>query len=133
VRGADRCRQRLRALGTLEQRFSQRRSRIRVVSTRWRSRCFDDQRKGASMMRVADCMTRPATGIAVTAPVRLAEEMMAQHGLSHLLVFDDRRLVGVLCACDLRAAPNEAAVRGFMLSPLMVVLLTVIVETATTI
>ena len=84
------------------------------------------------MKRVADCMTRPATGISASAPVRAAEEIMAQHQLNHLLVFDDRRLVGVLCACDLRTAPGEAPVERFMASPPMVVLPTAPVESAAT-
>jgi CBS-domain-containing membrane protein len=84
------------------------------------------------MRRVADYMHRPAAGVAATACVRVAEDMMDHHEVTHLLVFDGRRLVGVVCACDLRSAPAGDPVSKFMSSPPMVVLPTAPIEAAAT-
>ena len=84
------------------------------------------------MRRVADYMHRPAASITATAPVRVAEDMMNQHRVTHLLVFDGRRLVGVVCSCDLRAAPVEEPISKYMSSPPMVVLPTAPIEAAAT-
>jgi signal-transduction protein with cAMP-binding, CBS, and nucleotidyltransferase domain len=58
--------------------------------------------------------------------------MMDLYRVTHLLVFDRRRLVGVVCACDLRDAPAQETVAKYMSSPPMVVLPTAPIEAAAT-
>jgi CBS-domain-containing membrane protein len=47
-------------------------------------------------------------------PVRAAIELVIDEGVSHLLVTEREDLVGLVCLCDLDAAPTGASVRECM-------------------
>jgi CBS domain-containing protein len=57
------------------------------------------------MRRVEELMTRtPLITVGSEAPVAHALRLIEQHDISHLLVMEQERLFGVVCACDLERA-----------------------------
>jgi len=67
------------------------------------------------MRRVSELMTgAPLVTIGQQSPVSNAVRLMAEHAVSHLLVLEGDRLVGVVCACDIDRAPSSGLVGSCM-------------------
>lgn len=66
------------------------------------------------MTTLRELMTRKLVTIEPGELVVEAARRITQDRVSHLLVVEDGDLVGVLCACDLEAAPGGAQVRHAM-------------------
>jgi CBS domain-containing protein len=65
------------------------------------------------MDQIAELMTAsPLATISGDALVAQASRLMGEQSVSHLLVFDDERLVGVVCVCDLDRADTGTLVRA---------------------
>jgi len=67
------------------------------------------------MQSVSELMTAaPLVTVRPDATVAEAARVIADHGVSHLLVTLRDKLVGVVCICDLDAAPQSASVAEHM-------------------
>jgi predicted transcriptional regulator len=69
------------------------------------------------MEAVRNVMTRRVHAVTPETRVLEANELASRHDVSHLPVMRGDRLVGLVCACDLDAAPLGAVVSLFMHSP----------------
>jgi CBS domain-containing protein len=69
-------------------------------------------------MRLREIMSRPAATILPTASATEARAAMERAGIRHLVVLGRaRRIVGVVCAHDLRAAQPDSVVADLMAAP----------------
>ena len=68
----------------------------------------------ASTVRVRDVMSWPALTITAGTTVGRAAKIAAEQGVHHLVVVRRGELMGVLCTCDLKEAPEAALVASRM-------------------
>jgi CBS domain-containing protein len=59
-------------------------------------------------MRAKDVMAKGVVKINQQASAAEASSLMKHHGIHHLVVYDRRKMVGLLSAGDLEQAPGEA-------------------------
>src|SRR5262249_39832290 len=71
---------------------------------------------------VFECMSRSVVFVSGETHVDEAHALLRDHAFKHLLVEDEGKLVGVLCACDLELAPRRERVLEIMASPPIVIL-----------
>lgn len=72
-------------------------------------------------MMVSDAMNRAVVTIEPDEPIESAAEVARATGAEHLLVLDEETLVGIICACDLRAANPGETVSDCMSLPVVTV------------
>jgi acetoin utilization protein AcuB len=72
-------------------------------------------------MIVSEAMNRSPVAIAPDVTVADAVALARRTGADHLLVLDERALVGILCACDLRDAPRPDPVSAWMTVPVVTI------------
>lgn len=65
-------------------------------------------------MRIAELMATDPMTVEPHVPVRAAIEIVIEEEISHLLVIERGALVGLVCLCDLDAAPTGASVSECM-------------------
>lgn len=59
-------------------------------------------------LRVSDVMSEDLAGVAEDAPIHVAAERMASHGVRHLVVRSEGRIVGIVSARDILKAVQHA-------------------------
>lgn len=84
------------------------------------------------MTLVAEAMNRSLVTVAPDARAADAVALVRRTGAEHVLVVEDRNLVGLLCACDLRGARSEEPVSERMTVPVLTVRPDLPVEEAAT-
>lgn len=72
-------------------------------------------------MIVSDAMNRAVVTIEPDETIEVAVEIARATGAEHLLVCDEQTLVGIICACDLRAASPGETVSDCMSLPVVTV------------
>ncbi len=72
-------------------------------------------------MMVSEAMNRAVVTIEPDDTIEAAVEIARVTGAEHLLVLDEQTLVGILCACDLRAASPGETVSECMSLPVVTV------------
>jgi acetoin utilization protein AcuB len=72
-------------------------------------------------MMVSEAMNRAVVTIEPDDTIETAVEIARATGAEHLLVLDEQTLVGVICACDLRAATPGETVSECMSLPVVTV------------
>lgn len=72
-------------------------------------------------MLVSEAMNRAVVTIEPDETIETAVEIARATGAEHLLVLDEETLVGILCACDLRAARPGEMVSDCMSLPVVTV------------
>jgi acetoin utilization protein AcuB len=72
-------------------------------------------------MMASEAMNRAVVTVEPDACVEAAAELASVTGAEHLLVVDEQTLVGILCACDLRAASPGEHVSDCMSVPVVTV------------
>lgn len=75
----------------------------------------------ATSETISDLMTWPAVAVRPGVSSATALRLMEDAEMHHLLVTLDNELVGILCACDLAAAPSDAPVATAMTRSLVAV------------
>lgn len=75
--------------------------------------------QGLALGLVRDSMTRTVRAIEPGTKVDEAIAVMREHSVSHLPVVKEGIAVGVLCTCDLEAAPADSDVSAVMHSPVV--------------
>ncbi len=79
---------------------------------------------------MAEAMNRSLVTVRPDASIAHAIGVVRRSGAEHVLVMEEQRLVGILCACDLRGADGEGRVESCMSSPVVTVRPDVRVEDA---
>jgi CBS-domain-containing membrane protein len=72
-------------------------------------------------MKIADVMTDSIVSIAPNTHLGDARRLADRNGVRHLPVFEARRLVGIVCVCDLEDRWSETEVVEVMQSPVVTI------------
>jgi acetoin utilization protein AcuB len=70
-------------------------------------------------MRAKDVMTKGVVKIDLQATAAEASTLMKHHGIHHLLVYDGRKMAGILSARDLEQAPSGMKKRALAIGDVM--------------
>lgn len=70
---------------------------------------------------VSDAMNRSPVVVSADATIAAAADLARSTGATHLLVMDEEHLVGILCGCDLAAAPPDELVWERMSLPVITI------------
>ena len=71
-------------------------------------------RPSVMLHSIESLMSQSVISVPPSTRVIEASQLAAERGVRHLLVIEKKDLVGVLCVCDLHAAPSKAAVSHCM-------------------